>query len=78
MHTQELCESLDIKILAYSPFAQGVLTGKYDNVEIPEGSRGKNQRKMQSQTVDLRRVLREIADAYVHEMETCTNDLPPP
>mmetsp|Transcript_407 Transcript_407/g.1389 ORF Transcript_407/g.1389 Transcript_407/m.1389 type:complete len:368 (+) Transcript_407:138-1241(+) len=59
----ELCESLDIKILAYSPLAQGVLTGKYETTAPPRGPRGATVRSMLSQTENLRRVLREISES---------------
>ncbi|MEZ5538172.1 MAG: aldo/keto reductase [Thiolinea sp.] len=35
----ELCVNEDIGLLAYSPLACGLLTGKYQNGEIPENSR---------------------------------------
>ncbi len=39
--TLEAAQELDIKILAYSPLAQGLLTGKYrlDNQQTPKGAR---------------------------------------
>ncbi|QPC87493.1 aldo/keto reductase [Mesorhizobium sp. NBSH29] len=35
----EVCEREDVGLLAYSPLAQGYLTGKYDNGARPAGSR---------------------------------------
>src|SRR5690606_33809442 len=35
----EVCEREDISLLAYSPLAQGYLTGKYDHGARPAGSR---------------------------------------
>lgn len=36
----ELCHHEDVGLLAYSPLAAGLLTGKYENGAIPRGSRG--------------------------------------
>lgn len=30
-----LCEDLDVRVLAYSPLAQGLLTGKYSKDFVP-------------------------------------------
>lgn len=35
----EMCRREEVSLLAYSPLAQGYLTGKYDNGALPEGSR---------------------------------------
>lgn len=35
----EACTREDVSLLAYSPLAQGYLTGKYDGGALPEGSR---------------------------------------
>ena len=35
----EVCEREDVSLLAYSPLAQGYLTGKYDHGARPEGAR---------------------------------------
>ncbi len=35
----EACHREDVSLLAYSPLAQGYLTGKYDNGALPQGSR---------------------------------------
>src|SRR5690606_5134617 len=35
----ETCDREDVSLLAYSPLAQGYLTGKYDGGALPEGSR---------------------------------------
>jgi voltage-dependent potassium channel beta subunit len=39
------CEKNDMGIAAFSPLAQGVLTGKYSNGKIPVGSRASNDRQ---------------------------------
>lgn len=37
---KDLCQELDIKIIAYSPLTLGLLTGKYDeNTPLPKGTR---------------------------------------
>ncbi len=36
---QKICRQLGIQILAQSPLAMGLLTGKYDEENLPEGSR---------------------------------------
>jgi aryl-alcohol dehydrogenase-like predicted oxidoreductase len=35
----EVCDREEVSLLAYSPLAQGYLTGKYDDGALPEGSR---------------------------------------
>lgn len=35
----QLCEELDVKVLAYSPLGQGLLTGKYSKDFVPSGPR---------------------------------------
>jgi pyridoxine 4-dehydrogenase len=38
---KDICDELGIKIIAYSPLALGLLTGKYqDNKKLPQGLRG--------------------------------------
>lgn len=39
VNVAEVCLREDVGFLAYSPLAQGYLTGKYDNGGLPEGSR---------------------------------------
>ncbi|CAM9943836.1 unnamed protein product [Ascophyllum nodosum] len=36
-----LCEELDVRVLAYSPLAQGLLTGKYSMDFLPSGPRAR-------------------------------------
>lgn len=40
----ELGQKEEVTLLAYSPLAAGLLTGKYANGRIPEGSRAGNER----------------------------------
>jgi pyridoxine 4-dehydrogenase len=37
---KETCDELDIKLIAYSPLALGILTGKYTETNLPTGIRG--------------------------------------
>ena len=34
------CKDLGVKVIAYSPLAQGILTGKYSSQSPPPGFRG--------------------------------------
>ncbi|KAJ8904685.1 hypothetical protein NDN08_001203 [Rhodosorus marinus] len=58
----ELCKSLDIKILAYSPLAQGLLTGKYAEGNLPSGPRHGSIRSMLANGSELLTVLRGVAE----------------
>ena len=42
---KQLCNELDICIIAYSPLAQGLLTGKYSSDQPPHGIRGRQQNR---------------------------------
>ena len=37
---KETCDELGIKLIAYSPLALGILTGKYNEANLPSGIRG--------------------------------------
>ncbi|MFN6465271.1 MAG: aldo/keto reductase [Nostoc sp. DedVER02] len=43
---KDLCDELGIKLIAYSPLALGLLTGKYSQQELPKGIRGLLFRQM--------------------------------
>lgn len=59
----ELCEELDVAVLAYSPMGQGRLTGKYSAAAPPPGSRNFSTYPMEK--VDpLVELLREIGAAH--------------
>ena len=65
----DMARQLDVTILAYSPLAQGLLTGKYGASESskPEGARQLNPRFSQSGLTKIELVLqtlRAIADAH--------------
>ncbi len=59
---KELCQQLDIKIIAYSPLALGLLTGKYwDENILPSGVRGALFRQLLPAVKPLLYTLKEIA-----------------
>lgn len=43
----QVCKELDIKVIAYSPLAQGLLTGKYTPDNPPPGLRGRRTNRQQ-------------------------------
>ena len=57
----ELSHHEDVGLLAYSPLAAGLLTGKYSGNAIPPGSRGEIQKGMNGRSSESSRAL---ADAY--------------
>jgi aryl-alcohol dehydrogenase-like predicted oxidoreductase len=60
-----LCNELGIKIIAYSPLAQGLLTGKYTPEEPPHGARdGHVDRNYLKRIQPLIQVLRKIGNAH--------------
>jgi len=46
------CEELGVKVLAYSPLAQGWLTGKYSSTNKPAGARGMARREAPDALLD--------------------------
>jgi aryl-alcohol dehydrogenase-like predicted oxidoreductase len=60
-----LCKDLDITCIAYSPIAQGVLSGKYSQKNPLSGLRGrKYPPKLLNQIEPILRLLQEIGDAH--------------
>jgi pyridoxine 4-dehydrogenase len=57
---KEVCDELGIKLIAYSPLALGLLTGKYSS-QLPPGIRGGLFKQILPGMVDLSRCLAEIA-----------------
>lgn len=49
----EICSRLQIRIIAQSPLAMGILTGKYTSQNEPEGIRRKFMEKYESQNLPL-------------------------
>ncbi|MGK7957718.1 MAG: aldo/keto reductase [Crocosphaera sp.] len=59
---KEVCDELGIKLIAYSPLALGLLTGKYqENGQVPKGFRGLFIRQMLPKIRPLLQGLEEIA-----------------
>lgn len=64
-----LCQELGVTVIAYSPIAKGVLTGKYTPQNIPPGLRShKYNREYLERMQPLIRLLRDIGQ--VHEGKT--------
>lgn len=57
----DVCKELGITLIAYSPLAQGLLTGKYSNQNTPSGIR-----RIRYRTIDFNK-LRELIDT-MHEI----------
>lgn len=59
-----LCKELDITFIAYSPLAQGLLTGKYTAQKPPPGLRGLRYRPMLAQIKPLIDQLTDIGQVH--------------
>jgi aryl-alcohol dehydrogenase-like predicted oxidoreductase len=60
----DVCRELDVTLIAYSPLAMGVLTGKYTPDNSPPGIRGRRYRRdYLAQVQPLIALLREIGEA---------------
>ncbi|CAN0297413.1 unnamed protein product [Laminaria digitata] len=55
-----LCEELDVRVLAYSPLSQGLLTGKYSQDVLPSGPRSGGFKKKLPKIEPLVAKLKEI------------------
>lgn len=61
---KDVCDELGIKLIAYSPLALGILTGKYsEKGSLPKGIRGLLFRQLLPGTQPLLSCLREIAQS---------------
>lgn len=61
---KEVCDQLGIKLIAYSPLALGILTGKYSETgNLPKGIRGLLFRKLLPGVRSLLECLREVAQS---------------
>ncbi|KAH9611777.1 hypothetical protein KSS87_011691 [Heliosperma pusillum] len=58
---KRICDSLGVKLIAYSPLGLGMLTGKYTLSSLPKGPRGLLFRQILPGLEPLLRCLREIA-----------------
>ncbi len=56
----DVCKDLDVTVIAYSPIAEGLLTGKYTPDNKPSGWRGRRLRKKVIQVQPIVEALREI------------------
>lgn len=61
----EACNQLGVTVIAYSPLAQGLLTGKYSREHRPTGVRGQRSRLRSMEEIErLNHVLREIGQHH--------------
>lgn len=60
----EVCRQLGVTLIAYSPLAQGLLTGKYTAENPPPGLRGRRYRRDLPRIQPLTGLLREIGAAH--------------
>ena len=61
----DACRELDVTLIAYSPLAQGLLTGKYTADSRPPGIRGRRAgRKRLAQTEPIIALLKEIGGSH--------------
>lgn len=59
-----LCKQLNVTLIAYSPLAQGLLTGKYTPANPPPGLRGRRYGGTLAKIQPLTGLLREIGQAH--------------
>ena len=59
-----LCKQLNVTLIAYSPLAQGLLTGKYTPQNPPPGLRGRRYGGVLAKIQPLTGLLREIGQAH--------------
>ena len=65
LNLKNLCDDLGIRLIAYSPLALGLLTGKYSpQGPFPQGVRGFLFRQLLPKIQPLLHTLQEIADQY--------------
>jgi pyridoxine 4-dehydrogenase len=62
--TKETCDELGIKLIAYSPLALGLLTGKYSVSNPPPGLRGNAYKGVLPGLPTLLETMREVGDAH--------------
>jgi aryl-alcohol dehydrogenase-like predicted oxidoreductase len=59
-----LCKDLGIRVIAYSPLEQGLLTGKYSPANVPAGLRGVIHRRKLGAIQPLIETMRQIGKGY--------------
>ena len=66
------CQEHGVRMMAYSPLARGVLTGKYQlNQELPEGSRGDSrihETEFRDESLNAAIKLKPLAERYGKSM----------
>ena len=60
----QACRELNVTLIAYSPLAQGLLTGKYTPQNPPKGARGNRSAKYLESIQPLIKLEREIGQAH--------------
>jgi len=61
----DLCKELKVTLIAYSPLAQGILTGKYTPDKLPPGIRGyRYNRRLITKIQPLIQLMREIGRSH--------------
>jgi pyridoxine 4-dehydrogenase len=60
---KETCDELGIKLIAYSPLALGILTGKYTETNLPKGIRGWSCKQILPEARSLLQCLKDIAES---------------
>ncbi|KAJ3690322.1 hypothetical protein LUZ61_019486 [Rhynchospora tenuis] len=63
MELKQVCDSLGIRVIAYSPLGLGMLTGKYNTSTLPRGPRALLFRQILPGLAPLLSLLRRIAQA---------------
>jgi pyridoxine 4-dehydrogenase len=61
---KETCDELGIKLIAYSPLALGILTGKYSENNLPSGIRGWSCKQILPEARSLLQCLEAIARSH--------------
>jgi len=59
-----LCQELDIRVMAYSPLEQGLLSGKYSPHNPPPGIRGRRYARLLAKVEPVVTVLRELGEKH--------------
>jgi aryl-alcohol dehydrogenase-like predicted oxidoreductase len=60
----EVCRQLDVTLIAYSPLAQGLLTGKYTPKNPPPGVRGRRYGRALGKVQPLVSLLRDLGAVH--------------
>jgi aryl-alcohol dehydrogenase-like predicted oxidoreductase len=60
----ELCQKLGVRLIAYSPLAKGLLTGKYTQKNPPPGLRGRQYASVQKTLPGLISLMQEIGKGH--------------